>query len=143
MTLRDARKLAEERGFDLVEVSPTATPPVCKFLDYGKMRYEQKKKDKNAKLKRKVQEIKEVTLRPKIDDHDFVVKSKTVQRLLNEGDKVKVTMRFRGREAMYVELAKKIMVRLVTDSVEISTVEREAKLEGKNMIMILAPLEKK
>jgi len=143
MTVFDALKMAEEKTQDLVEVSPNTEPPVCKIMDYGKYRYEQKKKDKVAKQKRKTQELKEVTLRPKIDDHDYVVKSKTVQRIINEGDKVKVSIRFRGRETMYTQFAEKIMDNLKKDSESIATVEREPKLEGKNMIMILVPKETK
>ncbi len=139
LSLRDALALAEEEDLDLVEVSPTVVPPVCRLMDYGKYRYEQAKKNREAKEKHKQYDIKEVKFRPKIDEHDFQVKSKMVQRLLGEGDKVKVTMMFRGREVTYTKMAEKILDRVVQDAEALAVVEKRPKLEGRNMTMILTP----
>ena len=131
--------MAEEKELDLVEVSPNVDPPVCRMIDYGRFKYEQNKKEKEAKHKRKTLELKEVKLRPKIDEHDYQVKSKLTRRLIEEGDKVKVTLIFRGREAVYTGLGEKLMERLAKETADICVVERRPKLEGRNMIMILAP----
>lgn len=139
LSVREALHLADERGLDLVEVSPTTDPPVCKFMNYGKYKYEQAKKEKDAKVKRRTLEVKDVKLRPKIDDHDFQVKKITAERIIKAGDKVKVTMMFRGRELVHTALAEKLMNKLFEELSEISVMERTPKLEGKNMIMILAP----
>ena len=138
MLLRDALRMAGEQQLDLVEVAPTAKPPVCRIMDFGKFKYEQQKRDKEAKKKQKVFTLKEVKLRPNIEDHDFEVKKKNAQRFLEDGDKVKVTIMFRGRELSHPELGRQILVRMAADLKDIANVERDAKLEGKNMILILA-----
>lgn len=130
--------MAGEQQLDLVEVAPTAKPPVCRIMDFGKFKYEQQKRDKEAKKKQKVFTLKEVKLRPNIEDHDFDVKKKNAQRFLEDGDKVKVTIMFRGRELSHPELGRQILVRMAAELKDIANVERDAKLEGKNMIMILA-----
>ncbi|WWV70785.1 Translation initiation factor IF-3 [Sporomusa ovata DSM 2662] len=139
MSLRDALRIAGEQNLDLVEVAPTAKPPVCRIMDFGKFRYEQQKRDKEVKKKQKVVSIKEVKLRPNIEDHDFNVKLKNAQRFLEDGDKVKVTIMFRGRELSHPELGRQVLVRMATLLKEMANIERDAKLEGKNMIMIVAP----
>ena len=138
MLLRDALRMAGEQQLDLVEVAPTAKPPVCRIMDFGKFKYEQQKRDKEAKKKQKVFTLKEVKLRPNIEDHDYEVKKKNAQRFLEDGDKVKVTIMFRGRELSHPELGRQILVRMAADLKDIANVERDAKLEGKNMILILA-----
>ncbi|MDR3270974.1 MAG: translation initiation factor IF-3 [Peptococcaceae bacterium] len=139
--VRDALKIAIEKSLDLVEIAPTAKPPVCKLMDYGKFKYEQSKRDKEARKKHKVTEIKEVKLRPNIEDHDFETKARNAQRFLNDGDKVKVTIMFRGREITHPDLGKVLCVRLAAFCKAEASVEREAKLEGRNMIMILTPIK--
>lgn len=139
IAIKDALAMAEEKELDLVEVSPNADPPVCKLMDYGKFKYEQHKKERDSKAKRKTLEVKEVKLRPKIDDHDFQTKSKTAQRILEEGDKVKVTLMFRGREVVYTKLGEQLLEKLFEEVSSIALIERKPKLEGKNMIMILTP----
>lgn len=138
MQTRDALRTALEQQLDLVEVAPTAKPPVCRIMDFGKFKYEQQKRDKEAKKKQKVVTVKEVKLRPNIEEHDFNVKLKNAQRFLEDGDKVKVTIMFRGRELSHPELGKQILVKMASILKDMVTVEREPKLEGKNMIMILA-----
>ncbi len=130
--------MAGEQQLDLVEVAPMAKPPVCRIMDFGKFKYEQQKRDKEAKKKQKVYTLKEVKLRPNIEDHDFEVKKKNAQRFLEDGDKVKVTIMFRGRELSHPELGRQVLVRMAAELKEIANVERDAKLEGKNMILILA-----
>ena len=139
MSLRSARQIAEERHLDLVEVAPNGKPPVCRIMNYGKYRYEQQKREKEAKKKQKVLTLKEVKLRPNIEDHDFYVKMKAAQRFLGEGSKVKVTIMFRGRELSHPELGEVLLNRMAQQLKEIAVVERVPKLEGKNMIMIVAP----
>lgn len=143
MDPRDALRLAQERELDLVEVSPQTKPPVCRLMDYGKHKYESAKKTREAAkasaAKRKVQEIREVKLRPKIDEHDYMVKSRMVQRLLSEGDKVKVTMMFRGREVVHANIALRLLERVFNDAAELALIENRPRLEGRNMIMVLAP----
>lgn len=141
MATRDALSIAVEKSLDLVEIAPTAKPPVCKLMDYGKYKYEQAKRDKEARKKQKNTEIKEVKLRPNIEDHDFETKARNAQRFLLDGDKVKVTIMFRGREVTHPELGKALCVRLAEFCKAEGTVEREAKLEGRNMIMILATIK--
>jgi len=136
---RDAYQLAVEKNLDLVEIAPTAKPPVCKLMDYGKFKYEQSKRDKEVRKKHKVIEIKEVKLRPNIEDHDLETKAKNAQRFLADGDKVKVTIMFRGREITHPELGRVLCIRLAQIVKDISHVEREPKVEGRNMIMILTP----
>ena len=139
MQTRDALRMAVEQHLDLVEIAPKAKPPVCRIMDFGKYRYEQQKKEKEARKKQKVITIKEVKLRPNIEQHDFEVKLKNAVRFLQDGDKVKVTIMFRGRELSHPELGKEILGRVAQELKDTVTIERDAKLEGKNMIMILAP----
>ena len=137
--LRDALQMAVEQNLDLVEVAPTAKPPVCRIMDFGKFKYEQQKREKEVKKKQKIVTVKEVKLRPNIEDHDFEVKFKNAQRFLQDGDKVKVTIMFRGRELSHPELGRKVLDKMAIQIKDIANIERGAKLEGKNMIMILAP----
>lgn len=137
--LREALQMAVEQNLDLVEVAPTAKPPVCRIMDFGKFKYEQQKREKEVKKKQKIVTVKEVKLRPNIEDHDFEVKFKNAQRFLQDGDKVKVTIMFRGRELSHPELGRKVLDKMAIQIKDIANIERGAKLEGKNMIMILAP----
>jgi translation initiation factor IF-3 len=139
--LREALIRAEEAGIDLVEVSPTASPPVCKILDYGKFKYESQKKAAAARKKQRVIEVKEIKLRPGIDDNDYGIKMRKVREFLDEGDKVKVTMRFRGREMAHQELAIGILERVKTEISDLAKVEQFPKLEGRQMVMVVAPLK--
>ncbi len=139
MNVKDALKLAMEKNLDLVEIAPNAKPPVCRIMDYGKYKYEQSKRDKEARKKQKVVNVKEVKLRPNIEDNDFDTKAKNAVRFLKDGDKVKATIMFRGREMSHSELGKALLDRLAVHVKDLATIEREAKLEGRNMIMILAP----
>ncbi|MDF2927959.1 MAG: infC [Anaerospora sp.] len=136
--MRDALRVAGEQQLDLVEVAPTAKPPVCRIMDFGKFKYEQQKRDKEVKKKQKSFTLKEVKLRPNIEDHDFEVKLKNALRFLEDGDKVKVTIMFRGRELSHPELGRQVLVKMAAEVKEVANVEREPKLEGKNMIMILS-----
>ncbi len=131
--------MAEEAGLDLVEIVPNAEPPVCKIVDLGKLKYQNQKKAAEARKKQKTVEIKEIKMRPNIDTHDFEVKMKAALRFFEEGDKVKVTLRFRGREMAHQELGMKLLQRVKEDTVEIAKVESEPKLEGRQMMMVLAP----
>lgn len=139
MQIRDALRIAVEKSLDLVEIAPTAKPPVCKLMDYGKYKYEMAKKDKETRKKHKTMEIKEVKLRPNIESHDFETKARNAQRFLSDGDKVKVTIMFRGREITHPDLGKTLCLRLAEFVKVEAIIEREPKLEGRNMIMILAP----
>ena len=139
MPLRDALRLAEEKQLDLVEIAPQAKPPVCRIMDFGKHKYEQSKRDKETKKKQRIISVKEVKMRPNIEDHDFDVKSKNAARFLKDGDKVKATITFRGREIVHPSLGQQLLVKLAEEMKELANVERYPKLEGKNMIMILAP----
>ncbi|HKU67285.1 MAG TPA: translation initiation factor IF-3 [Candidatus Baltobacteraceae bacterium] len=139
MLTEDALARARTAGLDLIEVSPTAQPPVCKIGDYGRLKYEQSKKDKDARKKQKNFELKEVKLRPKIETHDYETKARMAERLLLDGSKIKVTIMFRGREITYTGFGRKLLDRMAVDMAPIASVEREPKLEGKNMFMILAP----
>ena len=139
MPITSALEAAEEAGLDLVEIVPTADPPVCKILDYGKFRFAEQKKKNEARKKQKVVEIKEIKLRPQIDIHDYDVKAKAMHRFFEEGDKVKVTLRFRGREMAHPELGMKLLQKVKADFEETTKVEYEPRMEGKQMIMILAP----
>ncbi len=135
----DAIGRAEAVGLDLVEISPGSQPPVCKILDYGKLKYEQQKKKAEARKKQKTIDVKEVKMRPGIDVHDYDVKMRSMLRFLEEGDKVKVTMRFRGREMMHQDLGMKVLHRVLEDLGELVKVEQMAKLEGRQMTMVVAP----
>ena len=139
MPTSSALEAAQEAGLDLVEVSPTADPPVCKILDYGKFRFAEQKKKNEARKKQKVVEIKEIKLRPQIDVHDYDVKAKAMHRFFEEGDKVKVTLRFRGREMAHPELGMKLLQKVKADFDPVAKVEYEPRMEGRQMIMILAP----
>ena len=130
---------AVEAGLDLVEIAPNSEPPVCKLLDYGKYKYQAQKKAAEARKKQKVVEVKEIKLRPMIDDHDYEVKMRSMQRFFEEGDKVKVTLRFRGREMAHQELGTKLLERVKGDTGTIAKVESEPRFEGRQMIMVLAP----
>ena len=139
MKTEDAIAEADSHGLDLVEVSPNADPPVCKILDYGKFKFEAQKKRNEAKKKQKVIEVKEIKLRPNIDEHDYQVKMRSVQKFLDEGDKVKVTLRFRGREMAHQELGVNVLNRVREDTDEVAKIEAFPKLEGRQMIMLIAP----
>ncbi len=139
MPTDSAREAAVEAGLDLVEVSPNADPPVCKILDFGKLKYEEQKKKNQAKKKQKTVEVKEIKMRPNIDTHDYEVKAKAMRRFFEEGDKVKVTLRFRGREMAHQNRGVELLNRVKEDFGELAKVEFEPKLEGRQMIMILAP----
>lgn len=139
MTTRDARSLAEEVGLDLVEIVPNAEPPVCKILDLGKYKYEAQKKAAQARKSQKTQEVKEIKLRPGIDTHDYDVKLKAVHRFIEEGDKVKITLRFRGREMAHNQIGMKLLDKLADDVAEYAKVEQSAKMEGRQMLMVIAP----
>src|SRR5215469_9127261 len=137
--LDEALAIAEEKGFDLVEVSPEAKPPVVKLMDFGKFKYEQQKKAAEARKKQKVIEIKEIKMRPTIDDHDYDVKMRSMRRFFDEGDKVKVTLRFRGREMAHMNLGMELLGRIQKDVDPIAKVEQSPKTEGRQMMMVLAP----
>ncbi|MCF8011371.1 MAG: translation initiation factor IF-3 [Clostridiales bacterium] len=139
MPIKEALKLAEERQLDLVEVAPQAKPPVCRIMDYGKYKYEQSKREKEARKKQRTITVKEVKLRPNIEDHDFRVKTKNAVRFLKEGDKVKVTIMFRGREIVHPKNGEELLNKVAEDIGDLASVEKKPKLEGKNMFMILAP----
>ncbi len=139
VSLRDALYAAEDAGLDLVEVAPQAEPPVCKILDFGKFKYEAQKKANEARKKQKIIEVKELKLRPNIDDNDYDVKMRAARRFLEEGDKVKVTMRFRGREMAHQDIGMNVLMRVRDALEDIVKVEQMPKLEGRQMIMVLAP----
>jgi translation initiation factor IF-3 len=139
MYTREATEQANAVGLDLVEVSPNADPPVCKFLDVGKFRYEAQKKANLARKTQKTQEIKEIKMRPNIDDHDYDVKMRNVFRFIEDGDKVKVTLRFRGRELSHQQLGMNLLRRVQDDVVEVAKVEAYPRMEGRQMLMVLAP----
>jgi len=138
-SVKEALKKAQESDLDLVEIAPNAKPPVCRIMDFGKFKYEQSKREKEARKKQKIISVKEVKIRPNIEDHDLSVKTKNAVKFLNEGDKVKVTLMFRGREMAHAELGKKLLNRIAEITQDIANVERQPKVEGRNMIMILAP----
>lgn len=142
VSLREAMALAEENDVDLVEISPTAQPPVCKLMDYGKFKYEQSKKRHEAKQKQKQVQIKEIKFRPGTDDGDYNVKLRNLARFLNDGDKAKITLRFRGREMAHQDIGLALLKRVEADLAEIATVEQFPKLEGRQMVMMIAPKKK-
>jgi translation initiation factor IF-3 len=135
----DALGMAEQAGLDLVEIAPNSTPPVCKILDYGRFRFAEQKKAAEARKKQKVVEVKEIKLRPGIDEHDYDVKMKAVRRFFEEGDKVKVTLRFRGREIAHQDIGYRLMTRVKTETANLAKVELEPSMEGRQMVMVLAP----
>jgi len=139
VSLREGLVMAEEAGLDLVEVSPNADPPVCKILDFGKFKYESQKRKAEARKKQKVIEIKEIKLRPNIDDNDYNIKMRSMVKFLEEGDKVKVTLRFRGREMAHQDLGVKVLDRVRGDLDELGKVEQFPKMEGRQMVMVIAP----
>ena len=138
---RRAVEMAEEVGLDLVEISPNANPPVCKIMDFGKFKYEQQKKANEAKKKQKVIEVKEVKFRPNIDTHDYDVKMRNVTKFLEGGDKVKVTLRFRGREMAHQELGRDLLHKIADDIEGLGKIEAMPKMEGRQMIMVAAPVK--
>ncbi|WP_292021053.1 translation initiation factor IF-3 [Maritimibacter sp. UBA3975] len=135
-------ELAAQVGLDLVEISPNATPPVCKIMDFGKFKYEQQKRESEARKKQKTIEVKEVKFRPNTDIHDYDVKMRNVQKFLENGDKVKVTLRFRGREMAHQNLGRELLERVAEDTKEIGKVENMPKMEGRQMIMMIGPVTK-
>ena len=139
MPTSQALDIAADAGLDLVEVSPTAKPPVCKILDYGKFKFQAQKKANEARKKQKVIEVKEIKMRPNIDTHDYETKMKAATKFIGNGDKVKVTIRFRGREMAHINLGRALLDRVEQDSAEFAKVETRAKMEGRQMMMILGP----
>lgn len=139
MPLREALRIASERQLDLCEVAPTAAPPVCRVMDYGKFRYEQSKREREAKKRQKVVGIKEIRMTPKTEVHDLQVKTKSALRFLEQGDKVKVSVRFRGREIVHQDLVAKRLIQLAGELEGVGVVERPPRVEGRNMVMVLAP----
>ncbi len=143
MKIEDALRVAEERSTDLVEISPNASPPVCRLVDYGKFRYREQKKAHEAKLKQKVVHLKEIKFRPATDENDYQVKLRNLMKFLEEGDKAKITLRFRGREMAHQELGMRQLERVRDDLAEVSQVETAPRFEGRQITMILAPKKKK
>ncbi len=143
MSLRQALAAAEDAELDLVEIAPTAQPPVCRIMDFGKFKYQESKRQHEAKLKQKQVQVKEVKFRPGTDEGDYQVKLRNLQRFLGEGDKAKVTLRFRGREMTHQELGLALLKRVEADLVEAAQVEQFPKLEGRQMVMVLTPKKKK
>jgi len=139
VNIADAQRLAEEEGLDLVEIVPNASPPVCKILDFGKFRFNEQKKGAEQRKRQKIVEIKEIKLRPGIDDHDYEVKMRSVMRFFEEGDKVKVTLRFRGREMAHQDIGYKLLQRVKSETAPVAKVEAEPLMEGRQMVMVLAP----
>lgn len=142
VTIADANVLAEEAGIDLVEIAPTAQPPVCRLMDYGKFRYQESKKKHDAKLKQKQVQIKEIKFRPNTDEGDYNIKLRNLTNFLNEGDKVKVTLRFRGREMSHQEFGMRLLERVKGDLEAFAVVEQFPKMEGRQMVMVLSPRKK-
>ena len=140
--MREALAIAEERGLDLMEVAPNAVPPVCRIVDYGKFRYEQTKKDREARKNQKQAELKEVRLKPKTDDHDLEVKAKQARKFLLAGDKVKFTVRFRGREIFHPDIGREMLEQMAEDLRDVATVEQRPLMEGRALSLMLAPSAK-
>ncbi|MDO6729350.1 translation initiation factor IF-3 [Marinovum sp. 2_MG-2023] len=138
-----AMEMAADVGLDLVEISPNATPPVCKIMDFGKFKYEQQKRESEARKKQKIIEVKEVKFRPNTDTHDYEVKMRNVYKFLENGDKVKVTLRFRGREMAHQNLGRELLERVAEDTKELGKIENMPKMEGRQMIMMIGPLPQK
>ena len=143
VAFRDALRLAEDKEVDLVEIAPMAAPPVCRLMDYGKFKYQEQKKAHEAKLKQKIIQVKEVKFRPGTDDGDYNVKLRNLMRFLDEGDKAKITLRFRGREMAHQEFGVRLLERVRTDLDAVGQVEQMPRLEGRQMVMIIAPRKKK
>ena len=141
LSKQDALAAAAEAGLDLVEVAPNATPPVCRIMDFGKFKYQQSKKAQLAKKKQKIIQVKEIKVRPKTDDHDLETKAKHARRFLEEGNKIKVTVRFRGREIVHPERGEMILQKLMALLEGIATIESPAKMEGRTMVMVVAPVD--
>jgi len=139
VSVKEALRMAQEKDLDLVEIAPNAKPPVCRIMDFGKYKYEQSKREKEARKKQKIISVKEVKLRPNIEDHDLMVKTRNAVKFLKDGDKVKVTLMFRGRELAHAELGKQLLARVAEMTKDVASIERQPKVEGRNMIMILAP----
>jgi len=139
LPISEALRIAQERELDLVEVAPEAVPPVCRIMDFGKFKYQQSRRAKDARKKQTIIQVKEVKMGPKTDDHDFQFKARHVRRFLEDGNKAKVTIRFRGREMAHTELGRKLLDRMSQDLSDIATVESFPKLEGRNLVMILTP----
>ena len=139
MSAAQAQRIADEQGLDLVKISPQATPPVCKLMDYGKYRFEQTKREKEARKNQRVVEIKEVRMSPSIDVNDFNVKLRNAQKFLSEGNRCKVTVRFRGREMAHTDIGKDLLVRFAEQCAEVATLDKEPKLEGRSMSIFLSP----
>ncbi|HVV94692.1 MAG TPA: translation initiation factor IF-3 [Hyphomicrobiales bacterium] len=137
--IADALQLAEEQGLDLVEIAPNSVPPVCKLLDYGKFKYQSQKKAAEARKNQKTVEVKEIKMRPNIDSHDYDVKMRSMRRFFDEGDKVKVTLRFRGREMAHQEIGLKLLFKVRDEVTDTAKVESDPSLEGRQMVMVLAP----
>jgi translation initiation factor IF-3 len=142
ISLDEAKRVAQEAGLDLVEISPNAKPPVCRIMDYGKYKFQQSKKAQEAKKKQKQIQVKEIKFRPGTDEGDYQVKLRNLTRFLKDGDKAKVTLRFRGREMAHQDLGLKLLRRVEEDLSELSTVEQRPKLEGRQMVMVLAPAKR-
>nr|WP_232279493.1 translation initiation factor IF-3 [Roseobacter sp. AzwK-3b] len=142
VTPERAMEMAEEAGLDLVEISPNAEPPVCKIMDFGKFKYEQQKREAEARKKQKIIEVKEVKFRPNTDTHDYDVKMRNVFRFLENGDKVKITLRFRGREMAHQDLGRDLLHRVAEDVKDLGKVENMPKMEGRQMIMVIGPLSR-
>jgi translation initiation factor IF-3 len=140
VTPAKAMSLAEEAGLDLVEISPNAVPPVCKIMDFGKFKYEQQKKEAEARKKQKIIEVKEIKFRPGTDTHDYEVKMRSVFKFLEGGDKVKITLRFRGREMAHQNLGRELLERVAEDVKEIGKIENMPKMEGRQMVMMIGPV---
>ncbi len=143
MSGREALKMAEEADTDLVEISPNATPPVCRLMDYGKFKYQEQKKAAEARAKQKIIQVKEIKLRPGTDENDYQVKMRNIKRFIEDGDKVKVTLRFRGREMAHQEIGMRQLERIREELAEMVQVESMPKLEGRQMVMMIAPARKK
>jgi translation initiation factor IF-3 len=137
--INEALQLAEEAGLDLVEIVPNAAPPVCKILDYGKFRFNEQKKQAEARKRQKIVEVKEIKLRPGIDEHDYEVKMKAIRRFFIEGDKVKITLRFRGREMAHQDIGYRLLEKVKIETATMAKVEAEPSMEGRQMVMVLAP----
>lgn len=142
MATRDATAKAKELGLDLVEISPTASPPVCKILDYGKFRFQEQKRKKEAKKNQHIQEIKELVFRPTTEENDYQIKLRKIREFLEDGDKAKVNLRFRGREVTHLEFGQKIIDRLITDTADVAKVDFRSGLEGRFLVLVLSPDKK-